>query len=70
MTNPAPSVPSNFSEAESSSVVFDSKSSSSSWSSQGRTKVRSNTDPPRMIPLKGSATGKSSSVTWDRTDIR
>lgn len=62
---------SNFSEAESSATGYDSKSNVSSWSSRGRGKPRSNTDPPsRIVSLRSGAVGKTSSVTWDRTDVR
>lgn len=62
---------SNFSEAESAATGYDSKSNVSSWSSRGRAKPRSNTDPPsRIVSLRSGAVGKTSSVTWDRTDVR
>lgn len=62
---------SNFSEEESTSTAYDSRSNASSWSSRGRAKPRSNTDPPsRIVSLRSGAVGKTSSVTWDRTDVR
>lgn len=69
-STPAPvPFPSSFSEIDSTTVVSDLKSNSS-WSSRGRQKSRSNTDPPRMISLRSSsAVSKASSVTWDKTEV-
>lgn len=81
-SEPAPSSShSNYPEVESSASGYDADSktyllgeSHSSWSSRGRGaqgKPRSNTDPPsRIASLRSGAVGKTSSVTWDKTDVR
>ncbi|XP_035209388.1 putative PIP5K1A and PSMD4-like protein, partial [Stegodyphus dumicola] len=71
-TAPAPvPFPSTFSEVDSTNISSDLKCNTS-WSSRGRQKIRANTDPvpPRMISLRSSsAVGKTSSVTWDKTEV-
>ncbi|GIY33336.1 hypothetical protein CDAR_452721 [Caerostris darwini] len=66
--------PPTFSEIETTTVTSDLKSSNSSWSSsRERQKPRANTDPVplKMISFKSSTSsvGKTSSVTWDKTEV-
>ncbi|GIY09400.1 phosphatidylinositol 4-phosphate 5-kinase type-1 gamma [Caerostris extrusa] len=66
--------PPTFSEIETTTVTSDLKSSNSTWSSsRERQKPRANTDPVplKMISFKSSTSsvGKTSSVTWDKTEV-